>query len=340
MLLGFLPFVACSSSSPSSRDDTFALDCPGLTEHVSHVEGFLVVGHRGAGGKAVENTIPSMIRAVQDGANAVEIDLSMTKDGAVVLWHDWDPDSAIAVARASGAESHSFAKPRYADVGSEWRKRTDELTLDELRAHYGYEVDGQVVPAEIPTIEAFVAWAASEPRLRHVFFDIKIPEDDAVRAEAMIPHVLEAVRAGGGAFGFTLMSPYESVWARIGRILGDSDRVSYDVDPGVVVVREGSCEEASSTWAQKRGRGYASTVKPLGWTSESWNTLKALLACDLDARDRSRASGAPVPTKVVAATIDDQGEMECLVDMGVDGLLTDDPALLRAVVDARAVTLE
>src|ERR1041384_2142466 len=50
---------------------------------------FLVIGHRGSAGYEVENTIPSMIRAMDlDSANALEIDLCMTADGAILLWHD------------------------------------------------------------------------------------------------------------------------------------------------------------------------------------------------------------------------------------------------------------
>ena len=62
---------------------------------------FLVIGHRGAAGYAVENTLPSMDTAIARGANALEIDLCMTADSAIVLWHDWNPDDAIAEMRMS-----------------------------------------------------------------------------------------------------------------------------------------------------------------------------------------------------------------------------------------------
>ena len=54
---------------------------------------FLVIGHRGSPCFAIENTMASFQRAVeQEGANGLECDLCLTKDEQIVLWHDWDPD--------------------------------------------------------------------------------------------------------------------------------------------------------------------------------------------------------------------------------------------------------
>jgi glycerophosphoryl diester phosphodiesterase len=58
---------------------------------------FLVIGHRGSPAREIENTIQSLNRAVNEGANALEIDLSMTKEGEVVLWHDWDPNETTSI---------------------------------------------------------------------------------------------------------------------------------------------------------------------------------------------------------------------------------------------------
>ena len=52
---------------------------------------FLIIGHRGAPNQACENTLESFEKALQLGANALELDVSMTSDQHVVLWHDWVP---------------------------------------------------------------------------------------------------------------------------------------------------------------------------------------------------------------------------------------------------------
>ena len=48
----------------------------------------VVVAHRGASAHAPENTLASFRRAVKDGADAVELDVRLTADGAVVVIHD------------------------------------------------------------------------------------------------------------------------------------------------------------------------------------------------------------------------------------------------------------
>ncbi|MBO3802385.1 MAG: glycerophosphodiester phosphodiesterase [Candidatus Brockarchaeota archaeon] len=52
----------------------------------------VVVGHRGAPNLAPENTIPSFLKAVEVGVDAIELDARETKDGALVVIHDESVD--------------------------------------------------------------------------------------------------------------------------------------------------------------------------------------------------------------------------------------------------------
>jgi len=47
----------------------------------------LIIAHRGGGTGAAENTLGAFRRAHQAGADGVETDLRLTRDGQVVLWH-------------------------------------------------------------------------------------------------------------------------------------------------------------------------------------------------------------------------------------------------------------
>ncbi|MDT9690948.1 glycerophosphodiester phosphodiesterase [Streptomyces sp. P9(2023)] len=47
-----------------------------------------VVGHRGDPYNVRENTVPSIVSAIEGGADAVEIDVRLTRDGVPVLLHD------------------------------------------------------------------------------------------------------------------------------------------------------------------------------------------------------------------------------------------------------------
>ena len=51
-----------------------------------------IIGHRGAAGPAIENTIASFERAIELGANAIELDVRKTVDDVLVVCHDRDID--------------------------------------------------------------------------------------------------------------------------------------------------------------------------------------------------------------------------------------------------------
>ncbi|MDH3459343.1 MAG: glycerophosphodiester phosphodiesterase [Gemmatimonadota bacterium] len=76
----------------------------------------LVIAHRGASGYAPENTLPAFQLAVEQGADAIELDVRVTHDGVPVVLHDATTarttDSAVDVA-ASTAD-----RLRVADAGA------------------------------------------------------------------------------------------------------------------------------------------------------------------------------------------------------------------------------
>ncbi|SBV03395.1 glycerophosphoryl diester phosphodiesterase [Streptomyces sp. MnatMP-M77] len=53
---------------------------------------FLTLGHRGVMGVEPENTLRSFVRAEASGMDAIELDLHLSKDGALVVMHDVDVD--------------------------------------------------------------------------------------------------------------------------------------------------------------------------------------------------------------------------------------------------------
>lgn len=53
---------------------------------------FLTVGHRGLMGVEPENTLRSFLRAEGEGLDQIELDLHLSKDGALVVMHDAEVD--------------------------------------------------------------------------------------------------------------------------------------------------------------------------------------------------------------------------------------------------------
>ncbi|MBE5847512.1 MAG: glycerophosphodiester phosphodiesterase [Lachnospiraceae bacterium] len=95
-----------------------------------------VYGHRGYSGKYPENTMLAFKKAVEVGADGIELDVQLSKDGEIVIIHDETVD-------------------RTTD-GKGWVK---DLTLKELKKlDAGKIKDGKWGFQEIPTFDEYCQW--------------------------------------------------------------------------------------------------------------------------------------------------------------------------------------
>ncbi len=83
---------------------------------------FFQVGHRGTRGLMPENTIPSMTKAIEVGANTIEFDVHVSKDGQVLVYHDDSFDPRYTT-MPDGSEipkdqrdQYTFYQMNYADI--------------------------------------------------------------------------------------------------------------------------------------------------------------------------------------------------------------------------------
>lgn len=148
----------------------------------------LRLGHRGSETEAPENTVAGCAVAIERGADGVEVDVCVTADGQVVLWHDRDPSSLIGRARRRGADGADFVP----FVPPDCEVPVSELPWASVHARFGYARWGSPASPErvavIETLEAFAAWLAAEPRARVAMLDVKL---DATE----LRHVATLVRA-------------------------------------------------------------------------------------------------------------------------------------------------
>ena len=86
-----------------------------MTMPVSAVE---IIAHRGASHDAPENTLSSVNLAWEQNADSVEIDVYLSKDGHVVLFHDKDTERIGG--RKQKVEAQTLAELRQLDVGA-WK---------------------------------------------------------------------------------------------------------------------------------------------------------------------------------------------------------------------------
>lgn len=123
-----------------------------------------VIAHRGSSAEAPENTLAAFEAAVQRGADAFELDVRLTADGAPVVIHDATLDRTTD--RLGPVSAHTLANLRSVDAG--W-----QFSPDAGRTHPYRGRD-----ARIPTLGE-VLWAF--PRMA-MLIEIKEPAaQDAVR---------------------------------------------------------------------------------------------------------------------------------------------------------------
>ena len=90
----------------------------------------LIVAHRGSSAHAPENTLAAFRRAIEDGADAIELDVRLSKDREVVVFHD------SRLERRSSGSGH-----------------LRDATLNDLKKlRVGRSVDKRFVHERIPTL--------------------------------------------------------------------------------------------------------------------------------------------------------------------------------------------
>ncbi|MFF4395129.1 glycerophosphodiester phosphodiesterase [Streptomyces sp. NPDC001480] len=99
---------------------------------------FLTIGHRGIMGVEPENTLRSFVAAQQAGLDLIELDLHLSKDGALVVMHDTDVDRTTD---GSGAIAEkTLSELRTLDAGHGERVPVFEEVLDAVKAPLQAEI--------------------------------------------------------------------------------------------------------------------------------------------------------------------------------------------------------
>ena len=132
-----------------------------------------VIGHRGASAEAPENTLPSFLRAIEQGVNAIELDVHVTADDVPVVMHD------PTVMRTTSGEG--------AIAGMSWRK------LQELDAGARFTPDGGATypyrdqGVRVPSVEEVLAVIPADLPM--------VIEVKAIHAQWPLRRVLERFKA-------------------------------------------------------------------------------------------------------------------------------------------------
>lgn len=117
---------------------------------IPDAEEFMVIGHRGASGYAPEHTIEAYRQAKELGADSIELDLQLTKDGILVALHD---DTLERTTNGIGlVKDCTLGHLKELDAGSEFNETHPEAaresyvglqipTLEEIFQEFGNTVN-------------------------------------------------------------------------------------------------------------------------------------------------------------------------------------------------------
>ncbi|MBP0620161.1 glycerophosphodiester phosphodiesterase [Cupriavidus sp. LEh25] len=125
----------------------------------------LVIAHRGASALRPEHTLAAYAKAIEDGADAIEPDLVITRDGVLVARHENDITGTTNVADVAQFADRKRTKVIDGERLTGWF--TEDFTLAELKTLRARERIPQLRPAnarlndqfEIPTFDEIVRLA-------------------------------------------------------------------------------------------------------------------------------------------------------------------------------------
>lgn len=322
-----LTLVPVQIASPTTAESTGDM-------MVYPLANFDVQGHRGARGLKPENTLPAFEIALDLGVDTLELDLHLTADDVVVIWHD----PAIDRSKCYLDPSHAVPtapNPEDNRVPSS-ALMIRQLTFDQLQA---YRCDRNPDPTLFPEQDReptalagdryqiisldqlfqFVAEyttstqksASQRQNAASVKFNIEtkrqpnnpatIGDDfDGAAPGLFEREIVSLVQARNLSNRVTIQSfDHRSLWAvrqitpqiRLAALISEPTSVDELASLGISILSPRSTLVTPSLLAQAHARGL----------------------------------------KVIPWTVNDQEEMQRLITMGVDGLITDRPDLLLAL---------
>jgi glycerophosphoryl diester phosphodiesterase len=299
-------------------------------------------GHRGARGLAPENTLAAFLAALGVGVTTLETDLALTADDRLVLSHE--PVLSPALTRTADGRWLPGDGPPIRTLKASDLVAYDLGRLDPSHAYARSWPQQRPADGErLPTLEQLFALGrtAVTPSGHPVRFNIetKLTPGSAVptaSAEEFARAVVRETSAAGMTERVTVQSfDWRSLRA-LQRIAPTIRTVCLTIESsGMNTVREDA--SGASPWhAGLRRADYGGslprTVRAAGCAAWSpfWRNLTAELVTE--ARDLGLA--------VIPWTVNEPSDIERMLDIGVDGLITDYPDRARAVLDRRGVRVD
>lgn len=319
---------------------------------------FDLQGHRGARGLYPENTLAGFAAAVTLGVSTLETDLAVTKDGHVVLTHDprLNPD---LVRRGPRVHAPQLGLTDYGPWLDAPGPTIRLLTRDELHATYDVgrlkpgtryaaqwpeqkPADGSIIPELFDLFGR--ADAQSDGRIRYNIETKLSPlkPDETADAATFVAAVLKVI-ADYEAVAKHPIRPRVTLQSFDWRTLVEMKRRAPEIATVCLSIEALTfntvqpVEGQPSPWLAgldpaAHGGSIAKTAQAAscGTWSPFWRNVTA------ENVKEAQALGL----KVIPWTVNEPADMGRLIDLGIDGLITDYPDRAKALLDARGIAIK
>lgn len=219
----------------------------------------LIFGHRGAKAYAPMNTIPSFELALEQGADGIELDVRLTRDGAMVIMHD---DTVNATTDGEG--------------------HVRDLTLAEIQAlDAGAWFSEAFRGTRVPTLDEVFEAIGKRTRIN---VEIKA---ESIRGEGIESQVANAIRRHGLERSMIISSFNPLTLRRFRRAIPEvliGFLYSPETPPFVPHLLIGLPHEAKNPYFEMIDAAYMKWAKAAGYRVNTWTVndpARAVQLCDL-----------------------------------------------------------
>ncbi len=309
-----------------------------LSLSTSSVQSFELQGHRGARGLLPENTLPAFARALSIGVSTLELDIAMTRDKVVVISHN--PRLNPELTRGPDGRWLTGSTPRIRDLSAAELANYDVGRLDPdsryaRRFKSQTAVDGTRIPRLAEIFDLVKKSGNTQVRFN---IETKIyPNEPELTwpVEVMVDGVIAVIREAGMSDRVVLQS---FDW----RSLKYAQRIAPEIPTSYLSVGQ--------RWLNNLERGLPG-ISP--WTAgldidDFQGSVPKMIAKaggaiwspyhkGVDSGKIAEAHGLGL--KVMVWTVNDTQRAAELMDMGVDGIITDYPDKIRTLMGERGMTL-
>ena len=302
-----------------------------------HAAAFDLQGHRGARGLAPENTLPGFALALGIGVTTLETDIAVSRDDVLLISHDpalnpditRGPDGQFLAARGPVIRHTDYAELQRYDVG---RLKPGTRYAEQYPAQQ--PSDG----ARLPKLEELFALVKKSGNQDvRLALEIKVrPDapDETMAPEPFARKLVEAVRAAGLASRTTILS---FDW----RALQAVQKLAPEIGTVYLSIQRPQSDNIGAgkpgPWPWTAGFGHAEhgsvpkMIKAAG--GRTWSAFHL----DLDAAKVKEAQ--TLGLTVLAWTVNDPAQIARIMDLGVDGIVSDRPDLVREEMRRRGMPL-